>query len=53
MNIQKIKNKQGFEEYKIDLMRIRSKYLIESIEIKKRLLTHKGKMIEKDLKPHK
>jgi len=52
MSVQKVQNKQEFEKYKIDLLKIKNKYLVETIEAKKRLLADKSKMIERNLKLH-
>ena len=50
MKVQRTINRQEFEEYKINLLRIKNKYFIESMEAKKRLLADEAKMIKQDLR---
>ena len=50
MNIQKTKNKKEFEEYKINLLKIKNKFLIESIQAQKSFLFDKSKVFKKDLR---
>lgn len=51
MKVRKAIDINQFEGYKIDLLRIKRKYALESIEIKRRLLNDKIKMINKSLRP--
>lgn len=53
MKVQRTINRQEFEEYKIDLLKAKNKYLIESIESKKRLLADEAKMIKEGLRLRK
>ena len=53
MKTQKKQNELEFEEYKMDLLKISNKYLIESIEIKKHLLVPKVKIMNRDIRPSK
>ena len=52
MKVQREINRQEFEEYKNNLLKIKNKYFIESMEIKKRLLADEVKMSEKKLRLH-
>lgn len=53
MKVQRAINRQDFEEYKINLLKIKNKYFIESMEIKKRLLADEAKVIKEKLKLHR
>lgn len=52
MKVQKTINEQEFEEYKINLIEIKNKYLIESMKIKEKLLADEAKIIKEKLKRH-
>ncbi|MCK4554728.1 hypothetical protein KAU19_07290 [Candidatus Parcubacteria bacterium] len=50
MNIQKAINRQEFEEYKINLLKIKNKFLVESLKVQKGLLFDKAQIFKKDLR---